>query len=77
MKELSGIDPELIKTYPVEFELDQTYDLETNDIEYRELSNDNEIGLVQPMVINRQVDPYTENNASNLSNKKEVIRTKC
>ena len=74
MKELSGLSPELIKTYPVEFELDQNYDNETSNFEYGNIGISAEMGLVSQMVIDHKVDPYS---GKKIKPRRDVIRTTC
>jgi hypothetical protein len=74
MKELSGLSPELIKTYPIEIELDQNYEIEAGSFEYGDIGINAEIGLVSQMVIDHKVDPYS---GKKIKPKRDVIRTTC
>ena len=55
--EISGIDLSLIKKYKVGFVFDQNYQTEGSDA--RRDSDDDDIGLVRPMVMKDNIDPYS------------------
>ena len=58
---MSGIELEEIKIYKVGIELDQDYEERTiKGEDHKEHENFTDIGLVKPMAMKGEIDPYTK-----------------
>ncbi|CAI2369950.1 unnamed protein product [Moneuplotes crassus] len=60
MIELSGLGEEEIRVYKVQVECDQSFREENKgNGMHNQLEEDSEMGMVNPMIINKNIDPYT------------------
>ena len=75
MLEMSGLEESKINAYKVGFEFDQNYESVGEFLQLKMNENTSEIGLVRPMVINSNVDPYSGRTIK--SHKKKYRSTCC